>query len=74
MQSIFSAIRTGAAQLVIVLLLGVVFIYVFSIVTFNTYVVSIYEEEYPASSCESVIQCILTLYTSGVINDSMDEF
>jgi hypothetical protein len=42
MQSIFSAIRSGAMQLIIVLMLGVVFIYVFSIVSFNIYAASIY--------------------------------
>ena len=46
----------------------------FNILSLSTYTPVIYEDELPEDACENVLGCVLTLYTSGAINDSMDEF
>ena len=52
-------------------LLGVAFIFVFSFTTFDSYVDDIYTEDDPKEHCETLISCMITLVTSGVIGNSM---
>ena len=52
-------------------LLGVAFIFVFSFATFDSYVDDIYTEDDPKEHCETLISCMITLVTSGVIGNSM---
>jgi inositol 1,4,5-triphosphate receptor type 1/inositol 1,4,5-triphosphate receptor type 3 len=56
-----------------VAMLGVLFQYVFSIVGFNNYVDDIYPEK-PEDPCHSLLSCMITLMTSGVIGTSMSEW
>ncbi len=50
------------------------FILVFNVVSLNIYTPVIYEDDLPADICEGVIDCVLTVYTSGAIGDDMDDF
>ena len=45
--------------------LAAVFILVFNVVSLNTYVPVLYEDDLPEESCEDIIACVLTLYTGG---------
>ena len=56
----------------VVALLGVLFVYGFSVLTFNTYFDDIYPEiSEEMDVCNSLITCMITLLTSGVIGNSM---
>jgi inositol 1,4,5-triphosphate receptor type 1/inositol 1,4,5-triphosphate receptor type 3 len=52
----------------------VLFVFSFSFSAFDTYVDDIYEDEQPEESCISIIQCMITLITSGVIGNSMSKW
>ena len=52
-------------------MLGVLFVFVFSITGFDQYVDEIYKEDDPEEHCETLISCMITLSTSGVIGTSM---
>lgn len=54
-----------------VAMLGVMFQFVFSNVAFYNYVDDIYPDENPEETCTSLISCMITLMTSGVIGQSM---
>ncbi|CAD8193240.1 unnamed protein product [Paramecium pentaurelia] len=73
LQSVFQAISHNAKQLSLVALLGVLFQFVFSIVGFNNYVDDIYPEQVD-DPCHSLISCMITLMTSGVIGSSMSQW
>ena len=57
-----------------VAMLGVLFQFVFSIVAFYNYVDDIYQEAEPEDPCQSLISCMITLMTSGVIGTSMSKW
>ena len=50
------------------------FIFVFSFTALNTYVNEIYKEEEPENHCNTLISCVITLTTSGVIGNNMEEW
>jgi hypothetical protein len=52
-------------------MLGVLFVFVFSITGFDNYVNDIYQEDEPVNHCESLIRCMITLSTSGVVGNNM---
>lgn len=54
--------------------LGVLFQFVFSIVGFNNYVDDIYPDVKPEGPCHSLLTCMITLMTSGVIGTSMSKW
>lgn len=54
--------------------MAALFVSVFNILSLSTYVPVIYEDELPEESCESIINCILVVYTSGAIGDDMESF
>ena len=56
----------------VVSVLGVLFIFVFSFTSFNTYVDNIYEEDEPIESCDTLISCMITLVNSGVVGSDME--
>ena len=72
--NVFKAILMNLEVLTILSLLATAFIFVFNILSLSTYTPVIYEDEVPDEACEEVIGCVLELYTSGAIGDSMDEF
>lgn len=74
LRNVFQAISYNAKQLVVVSLLGVLFIYVFSFTSFDSYVDEIYTDSQPEEHCETLISCMITLVTSGVIGTSMQKW
>lgn len=61
-------------QLLLVSFLGVLFLYIFSVVSFDNYFSEIYSEndfESEGSTCNSLISCMITLTLSGVVGDGM---
>ncbi|KAM3129578.1 hypothetical protein pb186bvf_018329 [Paramecium bursaria] len=74
LKNVFQAISQNAKQLMFVSLLGVAFIFVFSFATFDSYVDDIYTEDDPKEHCETLISCMITLVTSGVIGNSMQQW
>lgn len=55
-------------------LLGVVFVYIFSLIFYDTYALDIMAEKDPDESCDTIISCIMDLYVSGTIGGSVEEF
>ena len=60
------------SMLTMLSLLATAFILVFNILSFSTYSSVIYEEDIPEESCETILDCVLELYTSGAIGDDME--
>lgn len=72
--NVFKAIIQNIKLLLILSALAALFVSVFNILSLSTYVPVIYEEELPEESCESIIDCVLVVYTSGAIGDDMESF
>lgn len=72
--NIFKAILNNFKKLALLSVLCGVFILVFNVISLNTYTPFIYEDDFPEDACEEVVGCVLTLYTSGAVGDSMDSF
>jgi len=72
--NIFKAILNNFKKLALLSFLAGVFILVFNVVSLNVYTSVIWEDDLPDDACEDIIGCVLTLYTSGAIGDSMTEF
>jgi hypothetical protein len=71
--NVFKAILDNIKLLGLLSGLAGCFILVFNIISLNTYVPVIYEEEVPSEACEDFLGCVLELYTSGAIGDDMDQ-
>lgn len=68
----FQAISYNAKQLLVVALLGVLFVFAFSVVGLSTYFDDMYPQlEKTEERCDSIITCMITLITSDVIGNSM---
>ncbi len=72
--NIFKAILNNFQKLAILSILAGAFILVFNVLSLSTYSHVIYEDDLPDDACEEIIDCVLVLYTSGAINDDMDQF
>ena len=72
--NVFKAILMNLEVLTILSLLATAFIFVFNVLSLSTYTPVIYEDDVPDEACEEIMGCVLELYTSGAIGDSMDEF
>ncbi|CAD8053653.1 unnamed protein product [Paramecium sonneborni] len=70
LKNVFQAISYNAKQLFVVGLLGILFVFAFSVISFNVYFDDIYQGE-QTETCNSLITCMITLITSGVIGNSM---
>lgn len=73
LSNVFNAIVYNLTQLLSVGLLGVVFVYVFCLVFYETYAMEMMKEAGP-DACYSILGCILDLYVSGTIGGSVDNF
>jgi hypothetical protein len=71
--NVFKAILNNLKLLTLLSGLAGCFILVFNIISLNTYVPVIYEDEVPDEACEDFLGCVLELYTSGAIGDDMDQ-
>jgi len=58
----------------VVAFLGALFVFVFSFTAFDSYVDEIYKEDEPDEYCNTLITCMITLITSGVIGTSMSKW
>lgn len=65
MKSVFEAVIFNAQQLLTVSLLGVFFVYTFSLVSLSFNVLGLPAEK---ESCENVMDCVLSLYVSGTVS------
>lgn len=74
LRNVFQAISYNAKQLCVTAMLGVLFVFAFSFIAFDTYVDDIYSDENHDESCSSIIQCMITLTTSGVVGESMSQW
>lgn len=74
LSNVFNAIFYNLNQLFSVGLLGVVFVYIFSLISYETYALDIMAEKDPDDACDSIISCIMDLYVSGTIGGSVEEF
>ena len=74
LKSMIASITTKIKILGMLSLLGTSFIAIFSIFSINFYVGSLYESELPKEHCETVFDCILTLYINEQINSEMESF
>lgn len=72
--NVFKAIILNINQLILLSVLAGLFVLVFNILSLNTYTPVIYEDDLPEGSCESILNCVLVVYTSGAINDDMEIF
>lgn len=52
--------------------MGVVFVFVFCTVTFSNYMKNVYAEgEGVDEMCDDVLDCVMSLYVSGAISETM---
>ena len=72
--NIFKAILNNFKKLTFLSFLAAVFILVFNVVSLNTYVPVLYEDDLPEESCEDIIGCVLTLYTGGGVGADYETF
>ena len=68
----FNAIFYNLNQLFSVGLLGVVFVYIFSLIFYETYALDIMAEKDPDEACDTIISCIMDLYVSGNIGGTVE--
>ena len=73
LSNVFNAIVYNLRQLLSVGLLGIVFVYVFCLVFYETYALDMMKEAGP-EACDSIYGCILDLYVSGTIGGSVESF
>lgn len=69
--NVFKSIIQNIQVLFIMSMLAAVFVLVFNVLSLSTYVPVIYEDELPEESCSNILECVLTVYTSGAIGDDM---
>lgn len=73
LENVFKAITFNITQLGSVGILGVVFVYVFCLIFYETYALQLFQSSDPKDMCEGILPCILDLYVSGTIGGSVDE-
>lgn len=67
----FKAITFNLDQLFSVGLLGLVFVYVFCLIFYETYALELMADKDPKETCDTIYGCILDLYVSGTIGGSI---
>lgn len=72
---IFKAIGINIIELAYVSFMGIVFTFVFCTVTFSNYMKNVYSgDESSEEMCHTMIECILQLFVSGAIGETMEDF
>lgn len=75
LSNIFEAVAVNIKSLLYVSFMGVVFVFVFCTVTFSNYMKNVYAEgEGVDEMCDDVLDCVMSLYVSGAIAETMEEF
>ena len=73
LSNVFNAIVYNLPQLASVGSLGIVFVYVFCLVFYETYALEMMSSD-GDEACYSILGCILDLYVSGTIGGSVESF
>jgi hypothetical protein len=73
LSSVFNAITYNISKLISVGSLGMVFVYVFSLIFFNTYSLDMMSEK-GDDACDNILSCILDLFVAGKINSGLENF
>ncbi len=75
LQNVFAAVINTSKALMTLSVMGVVFVYIFCSITFENYVRNVYEpSEGLSERCEFLQSCIMDLYISGAIGETMEGF
>ena len=69
----FKAITYNLNSLFSVGILGLVFVYIFCLIFYETYALDLAAESDPKTSCYTIYGCILDLYVSGSIGGSVEQ-
>ena len=72
--NIFAAIALSIKSILYVSALGIAFVFIFCTVTFSNYMKDVYAEAEESEMCESMFDCLMQLFVSGVIGESMSSF
>jgi inositol 1,4,5-triphosphate receptor type 1/inositol 1,4,5-triphosphate receptor type 3 len=73
LENVFKAITFNITQLLSVGILGLVFVYVFCLIFYETYALDLTAGKDPKEMCDSIVYCILDLYVSGTIGGTVEE-
>lgn len=73
LENVFKAITFNISQLLSVGVLGLVFVYVFCLIFYETYALELMADKEPKEMCDGIIFCILDLYVSGTIGGSVQQ-
>ena len=57
--NVFQAVINNIGELALLSVFASTFIMVFNILSINSYAPAMYEDEIPAESCETIIDCVL---------------
>jgi len=71
--NVFKAVIDNISELLLLSCFAGCFIMVFNIVSLNIYTPVIFEDDIPEEACESLLDCVIQVYTSGAINGDMDQ-
>lgn len=75
LQNVFAAVINTSKALMTLSVMGVVFVYIFCSITFENYVRNVYDpSEGLSERCEALQSCIMDLYVSGAIGETMEGF
>ncbi|KAL4465345.1 hypothetical protein ABPG72_016746, partial [Tetrahymena utriculariae] len=72
-ENLYQALFIQRKQLVLVSFLGVLFLYIFSVLSFNNYYQELYSSDEiikDQQTCNSMLSCMITLTLSGVVGNS----
>lgn len=72
--NIFTAIALSIKSIIYVSALGIAFVFIFCTVTFSNYMKDVYAEADESEMCETMFECLMQLFVSGVIGEAMSTF
>lgn len=72
LDNVFQAAMYNPKQLLSVSVLGVVFLFVFCVLSYETYAQNLHEN--PESECDTILGCTINLYVSGTLGGGMEQF
>ncbi|KAL4462930.1 hypothetical protein ABPG72_019582 [Tetrahymena utriculariae] len=77
-ENLYLAIFMKRRELILISFLGIIFLYIFSVLSFNNYYLEVYSAETLESEsfnqCSTLLQCMITLILSGVVGNNMADW
>ncbi|EAR85423.2 transmembrane protein, putative (macronuclear) [Tetrahymena thermophila SB210] len=77
-ENLYLAIFMKRRELILISFLGIIFLYIFSVLSFNNYYLEVYSEDTLESEsvnqCSTLLQCMITLILSGVVGNNMADW